>query len=82
MSVTVRVVLHNDGFDQLRRSSGVVDDLKQRAGRVQGAAGDGFAIEDNSGAKRSRITVITDSYAAKRRQARDAVLERAIDAAR
>jgi hypothetical protein len=61
---------------------GIKGDLKKRADRIAAAAGDGMESSVVIGRTRARASVITASYAARRAEARNAALTRAIDAGR
>jgi hypothetical protein len=61
---------------------GIRNDLKKRAERIAAAAGDGMESSVVIGRTRARASVITATHAARRAEARDASLTRAIDAGR
>jgi hypothetical protein len=61
---------------------GIKNDLKKRADRIAAAAGEGMESSVVIGRTRARSSVITGTYAARRAEARDAALTRAIDAGR
>lgn len=78
-----RVVLHNEGFDKLRKLPAIQQDLKRRADKIAAAAGEGFVVDPVfEGQKRARVRVYAESFAAKRAEANDGALTRAIDAGR
>lgn len=77
-----RVKLNNKGFRALRTEPGVKRDLMKRAQRVADAAGDGFEAHESPSKNRARATVGTRSYKARRRQAKDNVLQRSLSAGR
>lgn len=73
------------GYRELMRSPGVVAQLSERADRIADAAGDGFVVDvdQESGRRRTpRASVRTGTFEARLAEARDHVLERAIDAGR
>lgn len=80
--MATRVELHNKGFNELRNSGGVMADLAARAGRIANAAGEGMVSETRHGGARARSSVHTGTYAARRAQATNNALTRAIDAGR
>ena len=73
------------GYRELMRSPGVVAELSGRADRIADAAGAGFVVDVDleSGRRRTpRSSVRTGTFDARLAEARDHVLERAIDAGR
>jgi len=81
-SADVVLTLNIPGFNKLRNEPGVVADLKRRADAVARMAGEGHIVEVGTGGTRARAQVTTVTYAARRREATDRNLTRAIDAAR
>lgn len=79
---SVKVELHNSGFQQLRTDPAVVGDLGARASRIASAAGDGMQTEMMRGRNRGRASVRTGTFAARKAQAESLALTRAIDAGR
>lgn len=79
---TVKVELHNSGFQELRTSGETMADLGARAGRIARAAGEGMQMEINRGRTRGRASVRTGTFAARKAQATNSALTRAIDAGR
>lgn len=82
-----RIKLNNKGFAELRNSKEVRAELDRIANRVANAAGDGFEARPaspgtKSNRSRARASVGTTNYASRRRQSRDGVLQRALDAGR
>lgn len=75
-----RIKLNNKGFRELRKDPNVKADLMRRARKVAEAAGDGFGASESPGKNRARATVGTRSYKGRKRQARDNVLQRALNA--
>lgn len=83
MAMTVRIELHNAGFNQLRTSPGVVADINRRASRIAGAAGEGMVVQPSRGSgARARASVKTETLAAKRAESERKALTRAIGAGR
>lgn len=80
--MSVRVVLHNAAFDALRKSPEIMADLERRARQIAAQAGDGFEVEVDRGPRRGVARVVARSSEAKRAEATDAALTRAIDAGR
>lgn len=83
----VKLKLHNKGFTALRNSPEVRGELDRRASKVAHAAGEGFtrrqAQPGTSGRRpRARASVGTTDYESRKRQARDNVLQRALNAGR
>lgn len=70
------------GFVALRKSPGVAADLERRARRIASAAGPGMEVDSMIGRTRARSTVRTGTFAARRAEATNATLTRAIDAGR
>lgn len=78
----VRVKLKQKAIRELLKSAPVTSDVARRAKRIAAAAGDGFKAVVKPHKYTARAFVQTDTQAGRRRQARDAVLERALDAGR
>lgn len=76
------VILNRAGVRALLRSAEVSADLRSRAERVASAAGPGHVVDSDVGTNRARAAVIAASGDARRRQAVDRSLLRALDAAR
>ncbi|MHA7145444.1 hypothetical protein ACX80U_12075 [Arthrobacter sp. TmT3-37] len=74
--------LLNAGFRKLRNDRGVVEDLERRLRRIASVAGPGHRVTVKSGGTRARGRVYTATTAAKRREARDRTLSKALDAGR
>lgn len=77
-----RIKLKNAGFRALRTDPAVKRDLLKRAQRVADAAGDGFEAHEAVGRNRARAIVGAYSNKAKRKQSKDNVLQRALNAGR
>lgn len=82
MANVSKIELHNKGFIELRTCSGVMGDLAARAHRTASAAGEGMEVTVTRGANRGRSSVRTATFAARKAQAANNALTRAIDAAR
>lgn len=71
------------GVNEVMRSSGVTRDLAARGARIASAAGPGFEAKSDAPHRWvARTWVQAENRAAARREARDNVLTRAIDAGR
>lgn len=77
----VKVELNSRGVRQLLNDAGVAADLRRRAERIAAAAGDGMLVDTSSGT-RARAVVITGTADAKKAEATDRRLTRALDAGR
>lgn len=78
----VRVDLHVAEFNKLRNEPGVVAMLREKAKKVEAAAGAGHDVQVHVGGARARATVMTKSISAKKREAQNRNLLRALGAAR
>lgn len=78
----VRVKLNSAGVRALLRSVDVCNDLRARAARIAAAAGDGMESDASIGSNRARATVWTDTNEARRAEADEFALTRAVDAGR
>jgi hypothetical protein len=70
------------GYRDLMRDPSVADAMREVLAKVKANAGEGFEsdFEERSGRREvPRGAVYTDTYAARRRQARDHVLEQSLD---
>lgn len=84
---TTRIELNLEGFNALRRSPEVIADLTSRANAIAqaaeaGADGAQFDVDNVTSAVRGRVRVSTANYKARKAEAVDAALTRAIDAGR
>lgn len=80
-----KVKLNRKGFVELRRSAAVQADLDRRARNIarEAAKGGGnFYPSTISGKRRARASVITADAQARRRQSKEPVLQRALNAGR
>lgn len=82
MAATVRIKLNEAGVRALLRCPGAQAELERRARRIAAAAGEGFLAIGDSGGKRARAVVITATRAARKAEATDRALTRAVDAGR
>lgn len=78
----VRIELNSAGVQQVLQSAGVAGDLAARAQRIAASAGEGFASSSTTGRRRALAMVWADTAAARRAEATEAALTRAIDAGR
>lgn len=76
----VRVQLNSAGIGRLLKDPGVKREMKRRADKIAKAAGTGHAVETDDSGDRSRASVVTRSREAKRAEARNRTLSRAIRA--
>jgi len=76
-----RIKLNTAGLRQLLNSAGVSKELDRKAGRVAAAAGEGYAVDSETGGSRARSTVYPDTSAAAAAERTEMVLTKAIGAA-
>lgn len=74
----VEFVIHKNGVKDLLKSQEVQDMLAAKAAIIAARAGDGFTSGVRVGTDRARAYVLPETFRARRRQARDHVLERAV----
>lgn len=77
-----KLVIDKKQFVELMKGGPMQRDLLRRAQKVKEAAGDGFGESVHKGKNRARASVITESWSARRRQGRDNILQRALNAGR
>lgn len=77
-----RVVLRSAGFRALLLGPEVQGDLHRRGEAIAAAAGPGHVVRDQPSANRARVAVFTQTNTAKRAEAEDRNLTRAMDAGR
>lgn len=82
MATSIRVEMNRAGAIALLQSPAVAADLMARGQRVAAAAGPGHMVTSRVGRTRVRVSVITAAPSAKRGEAVDRSLTRALDAAR
>lgn len=74
----VKFVIHKNGARDLLSSQEVQDVLASKAAIIAARAGEGFTSGVRVGTDRARAYVLPETFRARRRQARDHVLERAV----
>lgn len=79
---TFRVEINRAGVAGLLRDKGVADDLAARGRRIATRAGDGFESSVWQGRDRVRATIRTATPAARRAEAENRALSRALAAGR
>lgn len=79
-----KLELNIDGFNEVRRSPAIADDLLRRGMAVVDATGSpsDFEVIEAPSASRARVIVIASTSEGRRLEATDRVLTRAFDAAR
>lgn len=82
MAQRVRVKLNREGVRALLQSSEVQNDLARRARAIAAAAGPGHDVNVGKGAQRARAEVVTETFEAMAKEARDRNLTRSVDAGR
>lgn len=83
MAKKMRVKWHLKNWKALRNSPEVRGDLDWRASRIAHAAGEGFTRRQAKvGKNRARASVGASTFEARKRQAEENVLQRAINAGR
>lgn len=79
---SVRVDVNDAGIQALLKSPEVRALLKAKADRIAAAAGGGMEASSWTGRTRARASVITATSGARRAEAKDRALTRALDAGR
>lgn len=74
----VKFIIHKNGVKDLMKSQEVQDMLTTKAALIAARAGDGFTSGVRVGGDRARAYVLPETYAARRRQAKHHLLERAV----
>ena len=83
MAEKVRLEINSEGIQAVLKSPEVQELLRSKAERIAAAAGgDGFEVDARVGATRARASVVTASKAARKAEAEDRALTKAIDAGR
>lgn len=82
MASKIRIDINSDGIQELLKSGPVRALLKAKADRIAAAAGPGMLASSFVGRTRARASVITDTHKARRAEATNRSLTRAIDAGR
>ena len=79
----MKVKIIDAAMRQMLNGSVMQADLASRAARIASVAGEGFEADPpKKGRKRARVVVAPKTFEASRREAREGVLMRAIDAGR
>ena len=78
----IRIEISDSGIQDILRSSPVQSFLKAKADRIAAAAGKGMRASSYVGRTRARASVITATGGARRAEATDRSLTKAIDAGR
>jgi hypothetical protein len=77
------LVLNNAEFNALRRGPEIRKDIEARVNRVAAVAGDGFEASMWDGKQTARGSVVTGTFEARRKQAKEGnTLQRSLDAGR
>jgi hypothetical protein len=79
---SMRIKLNRDGVRKLLASQEVADNLTPRGERIAAAAGEGFEATTTKNRDRVVVFVTSTTTDAKRAEAEDRALTRAIDAGR
>lgn len=74
----VEFVVHKDGVKDFLKSQEMQNMLAIKAAEIAARAGDGFTSGVRVGTDRARAYVLPETYAARRRQAKHHLLERAV----
>lgn len=82
MAKSLRIKVNSAAVKQLLSSQAVADDLTQRGERMADAAGEGVEVTTTRNRDRAVVFVRTETFEAKKAEAEDGVLRRAIDAGR
>lgn len=82
MAGTIRIEMNRAGIIAALTAPGVEADLMRRGHAVSAAAGPGHMVTARRGKTRVRVSVITATGTAMRREATDRALTRALNAAR
>lgn len=82
MAARVRVVVNRAAVRGLLRSPEMERELRQRAEKIADQAGEGFEADSDIGPNRARASVRTTTAAARRAEAKERALTRALDAGR
>lgn len=77
-----RIEMNSKAIGDLLKSPEIQADLQSRADKIAAAAGEGMLATVKVGMTRARASIITDTIAAKRAEAKDRALTRALDAGR
>ena len=84
MGAKIRIELNHDGIRQLLMSQPIADECEKAAQRIASEAGEGFEVlparELGFGGGRVGCAVYTDTYEARKAEAEDKVLSKAVSA--
>lgn len=75
---SVKVVLHTARIGELARSEPIYVFIRGIAESIRNAAGDGFAVRELRASKRARVIVYTKTKAARKSEAENRILTRAV----
>lgn len=78
----VKLEFNRVGFNAVRHDPAIVADIRRRAEAIAAAAGDGFEVIDTDNPGRAGAMVVANTFEARRAEATDKVLTKAIDAGR
>lgn len=78
----VKLEFNRAGFNAVRHDPAIVADIRRRAEAIAAQAGDGFEVIETDNASRAGALVVATTYAARKAEATDKVLTKAIDAGR
>ena len=79
MGATVKISLNRKALRSMLKQTGPVDDAAER---IAAAAGHGNVVHTEVGRNRARSAIVTETMGARRREATNRALTRAIDAGR
>lgn len=82
MANKIRIEVNSDGIQAILKSAEVQADLRSRAARIAAAGGPGMEASSWTGRTRARASVITATGKARRSEATNRALTRALDAGR
>lgn len=82
MAEKIRIDINSAGIQELLKSGPVQALLSAKAQRIAAAAGPGMEASSRVGKTRARASVITTTRAARKAEAEDRALTKAIDAGR
>ena len=77
MPSQIRFKLNRAGVRALLRGPAVQADLRRRGNAIASAAGPGHRVDSEVGRNRARVEVVTETFEAMRKEARDRNLTRA-----
>lgn len=74
----VKITLNTQGIGELLKSQEVAASIREEAKKVQARAGDGYELSEKIGNERALCAVVADSIHARRSNAKNNTLLRAI----